>query len=174
MQMKNIASIATMAIFAAFVYFAPLVMAAQSNTGLIPCTGTDCNQCHLVQLADNVIGWLIMFLTVVAVIALVIAGFKLVASGGNSSALQAAKETFINILIGFILVLAAWLIVDTLLKTATGKGLEKWGKVECGSQVQSTSDSAAANNPAGSLRQLQDSANSTLDNSVDSLRTGPQ
>jgi len=110
--------------------------AEYNNLGLVPCDGTECNQCHLVRLADNVIGWLIMFLTVVAVIALVIAGFKLVTSGGNPSALQAAKETLINILIGFILVLAAWLIVDTLLKAATGQGLEKWGQVECGTQVQ--------------------------------------
>lgn len=109
------------------------------DSGLVPagCSGPDCNFCHVIQLVNNIVTWLVTFLSVVAVIALVIAGARMVTSGGDVSTLQNAKSTFVNILIGFILVLASWLIVDTILKAITedGQGLEFWGKVPCGQQL---------------------------------------
>lgn len=123
-----------------------------SSTGLVPnCSGPDCNFCHVVELVNNIINWLITILTVVAVIALVVAGIRMVTSGGNSETLQKAKGTFVNIIIGFVLVLAAWLIVDTLLKfvTENGQGLEFYGQIECGQQLEPISNPNSGNTNTG-------------------------
>lgn len=78
---------------------------------------------------------MIMFM-VFAVIA-VVAGFGMVTSGGNPSSLQAAKDKFKNAFIGLIIVLAAFLLVDTvmrtLLKGGAGEvsGYGPWSKVQC-------------------------------------------
>lgn len=97
--------------------------------GLVPCDGGPGDACtwsDFVQLFDNVVFWLITFLAVIAVIMFVIVGFKLVTSAGNKEAWETAKKMFTNVFIGIILVLAAWLIVDTALRTLTGKGINDW------------------------------------------------
>ena len=87
--------------------------------GLVPCEGggfrsdSPCTPCHLIQLANNVITWLISILTLVFAILAMYAGFKLVTSGGNTGAKQDAKSMLTNAIIGFILVLAAFIIIDT-------------------------------------------------------------
>ena len=100
----------------AFLAFVPLIAPAQEDTGLVSCTGPDCNFCSFVVMINNLISWLIGFLTLAAVLALVYAGFKLVVSAGDQGAMTDAKKMITNIVIGFIIVLSAWLIVDTLMK----------------------------------------------------------
>ncbi len=102
-------------VYAAFVAFLPFVSSAQ-DTGLVTCTGPDCNFCTFVAMVNNLIDWLVGFLTLAAVLALVFAGFKLVVSAGDQGAMTDAKKMITNIVIGFIIVLSAWLIVDTLMK----------------------------------------------------------
>jgi hypothetical protein len=94
--------------------------------GLVPevCEdGSACSACHLIELANNVIKWLIGVLTIIFAVVVVVAGFKLVTSGGNTSARDSAKEMVTNALIGFILVLAAWLIIDTIMKGLLPDGM---------------------------------------------------
>ena len=104
---------------------------AGSDTGLVTCSGPDCDACDLVNMVNKIVNFLIVLLTIAATFALVITGFKMVTSGGNTTAWESAKGTFANIIIGFILVLGAWLIVDTLLLTLTGKSLTLLGTITC-------------------------------------------
>jgi ABC-type nickel/cobalt efflux system permease component RcnA len=80
----------------------------------------------VVGLANSLVSWLISILGVIAVIVMVYAGFKMVTSAGDEGAWTKAKELFTNVVIGIVLILAAWLIVDTLLKGLTGRGLDDW------------------------------------------------
>lgn len=105
----------------------PLMAAAQAG-GLVPCSGPDCTTASVVSLANGLIEWLVTMLGVIAVIALVFAGFKMVISAGDEKAWSSAKELFQNVIIGIILILASWLIIDTLLKMLTDKGLEGWSQ----------------------------------------------
>jgi len=114
----------------------PEPASAQSIVGGI-CDGPDCNSCHLVDLGNNLIQWLIGVITVLFGVLMVIAGFGLVTSGGNPSALQSAKDKFINALVGFLIVLSAWLLIDTIMRSLlpgdTGQinGTLFWAEVEC-------------------------------------------
>lgn len=102
----------------------PVVASAQD--GLVTCEGPDCDWNALIEMINRIVAWLVMFLSIIAVIVMVIAGFRMVTSGGDVAAWTAAKQMFTNVVIGLIIVLAAWLIVDTLLATLTGGGLNKW------------------------------------------------
>lgn len=108
--------------------------------GLVTCSGTECDFCHLADMTNNVIRWLFGFLTLCAVLVFAIAGFKLVTSGGDTSAREWAKERLTYVVIGFLLMFAAWLIVDTILEGLTESGgLEFWGSFDvtkCGEQRQ--------------------------------------
>lgn len=108
--------------------------------GMVPCSADGCGTCELVTLANTVIRWLITTLFVVFAVIMVVAGFGLVTSGGSQSALEGAKSKFQNALIGIIIVLAAWLIVDTLLKGILAGGTGNimsygpWSEVQCTAQ----------------------------------------
>ena len=87
---------------------------------LAGCSGVDCSACNVVHLANGGIKWLIGILFVVFALLLAIAGVKLVTSGGNHHALDEAKSSFTNAIIGFMIILSAWLIVDTIMRALVG------------------------------------------------------
>jgi hypothetical protein len=105
--------------------------------GFIPCNGPDCSTCHLVALVNTIVKWLIGIVFIFFAIIAVYAGFQMVMSGGNSGALSDAKEKFTNAFIGLIIVLAAWLMVDTLMRglldnsNGTIENYGPWSNVQC-------------------------------------------
>jgi hypothetical protein len=118
----------------------PVALAAESGaqlSDLVSCDGVavKCDWCTLVQLIDNVIDWLFTFFTLAAVAMVMYVGFKLVTSGGNSSAWEEGKSMFTNLVIGFVIFLSAWLIVDTILKGLidTNSDFGVWNELgDCG------------------------------------------
>lgn len=107
--------------FIAILLFLPVFVSAQ---GIVPqCDGNDCQAFHLVQLAQNIINWLITISVFVAVGLIAYAGFQLVISGGNQSARTQAHSMVWSVVIGFIIMLSAWLVVDIFLRVLTGDGL---------------------------------------------------
>lgn len=114
----------------------------QMAQGLVTCTGLNCDFCALAALVNGVINWLFGFLVLVAVLIIVAAGFKLVTANGNTEAVTWAKERFVSVVIGLLLMLASWLIIDTILRGLTGQGMSVWGTFEvseCGSMTPATS-----------------------------------
>jgi hypothetical protein len=117
----------------------PETTAAQGIANV--CNGPDCSSCHLVDLANRLIAWLIGLVTILFAVLMVMAGFGLVTSGGNPSALTAAKSKFTNALIGFVIVLASWLVVDTLMRglvmnNGNIDGWGPWARVQCWNQTE--------------------------------------
>lgn len=125
-----ISNMLRVSLFAFLLFVLPFVATA---AGLVPCGGEGeamCDTAFAVQFANGLISFLIQMLGIIAVIVLVIAGFQLVLSAGNEQAWPAAKERITNIIIGIIIILAAWLIVDTIMKGLTGEGLRVWGVID--------------------------------------------
>ncbi len=89
-----------------------------------------CNQpggcqsiCDIVTLAQNVLNTGIFIAVVLSAILFAYAGFKLLTAGGNTEVYAQGKRIFGNVLIGLIIILAGWIVVDTLMRTFTGSGL---------------------------------------------------
>jgi len=115
------------------IVFLPQLVSAQAS-GLVTCSGPDCDMCSFVAMIEGLVNWLFSFLVLAAVLGLMIAGFKLVTSAGNESAWSGAKSMFTNIIIGFVIVLSAWLIVDTIMKAfiAPESDFGMWNQVPAG------------------------------------------
>ena len=107
------------------------------------------------EIGNEVIVWLFGIIFLLFAILMAAAGFGLVTSGGNPSALNAAKDKFTNAMIGLLIVMSAWLIVDTLMRSLVGGGetgaiageMEGWGpwsKVKCQVQAKSTTPTATS------------------------------
>jgi hypothetical protein len=121
---------------AALLLAVPLVTFA---AGLVPCGGAGepvCEACHAVEMLNGLLDWLVGVLTVVFAIILVTSGITLVTSAGNVSAKAKAKSMITNGFVGFVIVLASWLLVDygmRVLVADTGASVQlgTWNAVQC-------------------------------------------
>lgn len=99
-------------LFAFLFLFFPAFVFAQ--TDLVVCTD-DCKFADLIKLANVVIKFLMFQIaTPLAAIGFAVAGWKLMTSGGNTSAKEDAKKIGWSVLIGFGIAMSAWLVVDTI------------------------------------------------------------
>lgn len=88
--------------------------------GLVPCGKgdagpTDCDLLDLITLVDNVLKFLLYAGTVIASILVLYAGIKMVYYGStNPGKASSAKGILWNVVIGYAIMLAAWLVVKQL------------------------------------------------------------
>lgn len=107
----------------------------ETNAQLLTCNaGDSCDFCELTHTLDNIIDWTVGVAVLIAVIGLMYSGFRMSSSRGDVSAFSAAKEMFGNIVVGLFIIMSAWMIVDTIIKTLAGGNMGVWNEVEeCGS-----------------------------------------
>lgn len=86
----------------------------------------ECTVCDLVQLAQNIVRILIFLATCIAVLLFVYAGWLYIQASASPGNVSKAHGIFISTLIGLVVTLAAWLIIDTIMKTFYGDG-GRWG-----------------------------------------------
>ncbi len=98
-----------------------------------PYSADNYGPCELVALVNNVVSFLIGIASVLAVITFVYAGYIMVLSQGNPSQIGKAKELFVNVLIGYVILLTAFLVVNTILSMMVGStsSLLNWNQIEC-------------------------------------------
>ena len=89
----------------------PVGVLAQTN--FIVCNGPDCTFGHLLLLVKNVLDWLVMISFSAAIITFIWAGFLLLTTGVVDKKTQ-AKAMLWKVVIGFAIILAAWVIVKTI------------------------------------------------------------
>ncbi len=107
-------------LFIIVLFIPALPSEAQDLASFAGCTGADCSTCNVVSMANGLIQWVIGFLFVLFAGLMAWAGFGLVTSNGNSHALDEAKGYFVNAVVGFVIILSAWLIVDTIMRGLVG------------------------------------------------------
>ena len=94
----------------------------------------------MVTLANRIVTFIITIMVAIAVVLMAIAGFRLVTAGSNQGEYNRAKDLIKSILIGIIIILAAWLIIDTVMRALLNDGgvvenFGPWNEVQCSSQV---------------------------------------
>ena len=110
-----------------------LALAAGLPTQIIPerCTGPDaaknCSVCDIAKLVQNVLNAGIFLAVFLSAALFAWAGWNYLTASGNSSQATKAREVFTNVAVGFLIILAAWLVIDTLMATMTGSHL--WSKI---------------------------------------------
>lgn len=137
--MQRILTVLALSVFFALPSFA----AAQFFGPLVPCDGVDveCMACHVVDLGQNIINFLVSLASFLAVMLFAYAGFLMISAAGNMSKVERAKEIFGNVIIGMIIVLVGWLVVDTVMKWAfvgspldqstVGRDFGPWNAIKC-------------------------------------------
>src|SRR3989344_4072222 len=114
------------AVIAPTILLALLLPAYTFAASLVPCNGTTqpCNFAAVITLIKNIVTFLVFSLAVpLAAISFAIAGVMILTAGGNTGQVEKAKEIFWNVLIGLIVALSAWLVVNAILLGLGASGL---------------------------------------------------
>ena len=102
-----------------FFLFAVIIIPFLVNAaGLVPDCSPNCGYKDLLTLVNNIIKWIIMVSVPVAAGVFAWAGFKYMTTGVSDQK-AAAKAMLVKVFLGFVFILAAWLIVSTILKALT-------------------------------------------------------
>ncbi len=128
MILRQVKVLATISVFVMMLL--PLyATAAGIPTQIVP-SQYNCDQeggcdsiCAIVVLAQNVLNFGIFMAVVISAFLFAYAGWNMLTSGGNAEVYAKGKRVFSNVLIGLIIILAGWIVIDTLMKTFTGTGL---------------------------------------------------
>jgi soluble lytic murein transglycosylase-like protein len=106
--------------------------------GLVPCGGPGepvCQFCHVVQLVTTVSGWLVAVLGTLAAIVIVVMGLRLVTSGGDVAAKTQARRVISNVLVGYVILLSGWLIINQVLRMLANNTVSSsWNTIQCVAQ----------------------------------------
>jgi hypothetical protein len=104
--------------FVVFAFCVPFLASAQLPS-LIVCDPVDpakpCNFSSLITLANTIIEVLIILGTTVFSIMFMYAGFLYLTANGNTGQISKAHGLFWNTIIGFVIMLLAWALIDFIL-----------------------------------------------------------
>jgi hypothetical protein len=95
------------------------IKADKKGSGLVPCTDT-CDFNDVLRLVNNLISFLITTLFIPIVILLFMyAGYRYITAEGNPNKVVNLKKMVWRIVVGMLIVLCSWLIVNTILTILT-------------------------------------------------------
>ena len=105
---------------------------AFAQSRLIPCSGLDCNLCDLLELAKNVINWLVSISSVLAVGFIIWGSIVIMTAGASPERANEGKKIITTAVIGLVIVLASWLILGTIIQIVTGSpSALPWKEIKC-------------------------------------------
>lgn len=107
--------------------------------GIVQCGRPGQNMCTLCNMIEGmriIIDYLMKIAVGVALLAMAIGGVMYIVSAGSSGLADMGKKAITNAAIGFVIIFAAYLIVNTVFlylgtKPGLGFGVVEWGKFEC-------------------------------------------
>ncbi len=117
-----------------------------ANAGLVPCGIDDnnnniideseqCTWCHLGELVKNIIDFLVKIVIAAAAALVLWGGFVIMTAGASPERAKHGRDIIKAAVIGIIIALGAWLIIDTIIKTiATGWSdslFGPWNEISC-------------------------------------------
>lgn len=125
------------------------------TSGLVPCgfnpfspsntsdSATGCQACNLAQLIQNIITFAIGIAIPIAAALFAYAGFLYITSASNPGNISKAKGIFKDALVGFLIAVCAWLIINTLLHVIFNQGTfssGNWFTIQCSTQPRPVSN----------------------------------
>jgi hypothetical protein len=68
----------------------------------------------------TIIGWLLSISGAIAILFVIIGGFRYITSAGNEESAEAGKKTVINAIIGIVVIILSYVIVNVISNTVSG------------------------------------------------------
>ena len=105
------------------------ISTADTSGSLVPCTN-NCTLCDIIVGLNRIFKYLGTLLVIVAILFIIIAGIAYMVSGGSKNLTEWAKKALMYALVGFVIYLASWMIVGSIL-SAMGYNRTGWSTFDC-------------------------------------------
>ena len=136
-KFSNLKKIFFLSVFVLVLLFSAFPFISQA--ALVPCGRSGqpmCTLCDFIIGIKGLIDYGFTIMVIVGLAMLVIAGIVYIVSAGNEGMMETAKSLMKNVLIGFALILGAWLIVSTVMwvmgaRGDLGIGITSWNTFTC-------------------------------------------
>ncbi|HTL39340.1 MAG TPA: hypothetical protein VL306_00805 [Methylomirabilota bacterium] len=106
-----------------------LLVSNVAHAALINCGGRgatgqqpDCQIGDIIVSIKNIINFLLSWAWLISTFLIVVSGFKMVFAAGNEEAISSAKTSLSHAIIGFIIIMLSFLIVNFVIGLLTGGG----------------------------------------------------
>lgn len=96
---------------------APSLVFGAGLTKIVPCDGINCTVCDVATVAQNVLNTGIYVAVFLSAILFAWAGWLYLTNVANPGQMEKAKTIFIDVIIGLVIILVAWIVIDTLMRT---------------------------------------------------------
>ena len=125
MTTKSLLTFAASALIATFALFAPVTVGALEGTvqdGVNAARGTDVPSTLLGDggVLSTIINTMLFIIGFLSVVMLIFGGLRYIISGGNAAAVTAAKNTILYAIVGLIIAILAYAIVNFVIGSLTG------------------------------------------------------
>ncbi len=111
-----------------FLLFLPSFVLA--NGGLVPCSGPDCDLCHLFELFANLVEFaLVTIVPPLGALFFMYGGIIFFTAGGNPSKVEKGKQIIVATLVGIVIIYGAHLLVSMILE-ALDVGEVQWPNIK--------------------------------------------
>jgi hypothetical protein len=165
--------------FVLLVVLSTLPLQSADAAGLVPCgTGDNppCTLCHLVIGIKGIYDWGIRVMTFFAIAVIVAMGIVYIVSASNSSMMTTAKNGIKTVLIGFVIMLGSWVIINYVMLTLANNGVghaTSWNTFTCDttSKTQQSNQTSPSNQTNQTTPTNQTGGSGT--GKCDTLQTGP-
>lgn len=116
----------------------PLAAMAGNFSGPLVSCGREgqsmCTLCDLFTMVQTIIDFVSLGITVLVVVFITFGGFMILLAGANPGNLETGKKIITNAVIGVIIALLAWTVINMVFNTFVGKSdafPAPWNKIEC-------------------------------------------
>ena len=102
-----------------------LVANFASAIALVNCKGTVASPCDIPKLLETirlVINFLLSWAWLISILFIVYSGIRMVLAGGNEERLSTAKTSLNHAIVGFVIILVSFILINTVIGILTGGG----------------------------------------------------
>ena len=90
-----------------------------------------CTECDAIKVASNIVTLLVQIALVLGSIMIAYGALMMVVSAGNVSRYENAKKTMTAAIIGVLIALMSWVIINTVLHVIIGDPNFPWAEIVC-------------------------------------------
>lgn len=102
------------------------------SAAIVPCT-TNCTICDLLKLVQNIINFLTQISVSLATAMILTGGILILTAGDSEKRLDLGKTVLTNAIVGFAIVLAGWLFINTVMNWLVNPDVVPlpWNIIQC-------------------------------------------
>jgi hypothetical protein len=115
-----------------YILFFILIPLNMTQAGLVPCgpgAGAACAWPDFYRLVKNIIDFMINLVFPISAVMIVVGGIMIMTAGDSSGRAATGKEIITAAVVGLLIALLSWLIIDTIMKILTNGRLGPWNQL---------------------------------------------